>query len=253
MNDTHGGESQSRDHVARARPRAGYRYYDLVVGAFVAVLLCSNLIGPGKTVALHIPSLGLRIPFGIGNLFFPVAYIFGDLLTEVYGYARARRAIWSGFGGMAFAAMMSFVVIHWPPDATESNRILQPALEIVFGNTWRITIASVLAYWCGDFVNSYVLAKMKIWTAGRMLWTRTIGSTIAGQLVDSIIFYPLAWLGIWDTSTVLAIVLTNWVFKVSVEVVCTPATYLIVNTFKRLEQEDYYDFGTDFTPFSLKD
>ena len=226
-----------------------YRYYDLILGAFVAVLLCSNLIGPGKTVP--IPFFP-QYAFGAGNLFFPISYIFGDVLTEVYGYARARRAIWAGFGAMIFAALMSTVIIHLPTFAEEPfNRILQPSLEAVFGNTWRITFGSILAFWIGDFVNSYVLAKMKIFTAGRLLWTRTIGSTIAGQLVDSVVFYPMAFAGIWQSGTLGKAIVFNWAFKTSVEVVFTPLTYLIVGALKRAEAEDYFDVGTDFTPFSL--
>src|SRR5690606_22828100 len=145
----------------------------MMMAGFVTVLLCSNLIGPGKTCVI------LGITFGAGNLFFPISYIFGDVLTEVYGYARARKVIWAGFGAMVFATVMSFVVINMPPDPNEPfNEVLQPSLEIVFGNTWRIVLGSMLAFWAGDFVNSYVLARMKVLTEGRHLWTRTIGSTM---------------------------------------------------------------------------
>ena len=179
------------------RAARSYKFYDVLLSASVAVLLCSNLIGPGKTVVLHAPGIG-GISFGAGNIFFPISYIFGDVFTEVYGYARARKAIWVGFGTMTFAASMSAVVIHLPVDPNEPfNRVLQPAIEVVFGNTWRITVASLAAYWAGDFVNSFVLAEMKLMTGGRYLWTRTIGSTVAGQLVDSAIFYPLSFFGIW--------------------------------------------------------
>jgi uncharacterized integral membrane protein (TIGR00697 family) len=231
-----------------------YRYYDLVVGAFVAVLLCSNLIGPGKTVAFTLPLLGTTVRFGAGNLFFPVSYIFDDVLTEVYGYARARRAIWAGFAGMMFATLMATIVIGLPPDPTSSyNRLLQPALEVVFGNTWRIALASLVAFWVGDFVNSYVLAKMKILTRGRHLWTRTIGSTVLGELCDSLIFYPLAFAGLWSTDTLVAAVAFNWAFKVALEAALTPLTYWVVGFFKKAEREDFYDVGTSFTPFSLKE
>ena len=234
-----------------AHPR-GYRYYDLLLGAFVAVLLCSNLIGPAKAASVTLG--GHRITFGAGNIFFPIAYIFGDVLTEVYGYARARRAIWGGFGAMAFATAMAWVVIHLTPAPDEpNNRTLQGAIELVFGNTWRIASASLVAYWCGDFVNSFVLAKMKLLTGGRFLWTRTVGSTVAGQFVDSILFYPAAFAGIWTGQTLVRVVVFNWLFKVTVEVVLTPLTYFIVNRLKRAEHEDYYDRDTDFTPFTLKD
>lgn len=225
-----------------------YRYYDLVMAGFVTVLLCSNLIGPGKVC------LVAGITFGAGNIFFPISYIFGDILTEVYGYARARKVIWAGFGAMIFATLMSSVVIHLPPNPDEEfNKTIQPALEVVFGNTWRIVAGSILAFWVGDFLNAYTLAKMKIWTKGRFLWTRTIGSTMVGQFADSIIFYPLAFYGIWETGTMVKVVMFNFLFKVSVEVLWTPLTYLIVNLLKRAENEDYYDTETNFTPFSLED
>jgi hypothetical protein len=231
-------------------PRA-FRLYDLFVGGFVTVLLCSNLIGPGKVVGLPIGDATLT--FGAGNIFFPISYIFGDVLTEVYGYARARRAIWVGFGAMLFATLMSAVVLNLPPDPSAGyNRTLQPALEVVFGSLGRITAGSLVAFWLGDFVNSYVLARLKVLTRGRHLWTRTIGSTAAGQLVDSVVFYPIAFAGIWGTETLVMAVLFNWIFKVSVEVVFTPLTYWIVAWVKRAEREDHYDVGTNFTPFSLQ-
>jgi queuosine precursor transporter len=237
-------------NAAQTNARA-YRYYDLVLGGFVAVLLCSNLIGAGKTVLLALP-FGLSLSFGAGNLFFPISYIFGDVLTEVYGYARARRAIWCGSGALLFATLMSNVILAMPPDPSEPyNLSLQPALDVVFGSTWRIVAASILAFWVGDFVNSYVLAKMKIRTSGRLLWARTIGSTVAGQLVDSVVFYPIAFYGIWKTSTLIEIIIFNWALKVLVEVVCTPLTYAVVNGLKRAEGEDHFDVGTNFTPFSL--
>jgi len=236
------------DALPQARSRARpYRYYDLIMAGFVTVLLCSNLIGPGKVCRFA------GVTFGAGNLFFPISYIFGDILTEVYGYARARRVIWAGFGAMLFATIMGLFVVHVPVDPGEPfNTRIQPALELVFGNTWRIVLGSIAAFWAGDFINSYVLAKMKLLTRGRFLWTRTIGSTIVGQGVDSLLFYPIAFLGIWTTSKMLQIVLFNWIFKVTVEVVFTPVTYAITNFLKRHEQEDYYDRGTDFTPFSLQ-
>jgi uncharacterized integral membrane protein (TIGR00697 family) len=229
-----------------------YRYYDLVVGGFVTVLLCSNLIGAGKTVHLALP-FGSSFSFGAGNLFFPVSYIFGDVLTEVYGYARARRAIWCGFGALLFASLMSYFIVSLPADPEEPfNRVLQPALEVVFGGTWRIALGSVLAFWLGDFVNSYILARMKVVTGGRFLWARTIGSTVAGQLVDSVVFYPVAFAGIWTAETLWKIVIFNWALKVTVEVVFTPMTYAVVNALKRAEHEDYFDVDTKFTPFSLE-
>lgn len=241
-------------HVQNVRH---YRYYDLVMAAFVTVLLCSNLIGPGKVCRFELGRWlgGERgVTFGAGNLFFPIAYIFGDVLTEVYGYARARKVIWAGFAALAFAAVMGLAVVHLPADPGEPfNATIQPALAVVFGSTWRIVLASMLGYWAGDFANSYVLAKMKVLTRGRWLWTRTIGSTLVGQAVDSLLFYPVAFLGIWTTAKMFQVVAFNCVFKVGVEAVLTPLTYAIVNWLKRVENEDYYDRHTNFTPFSLKD
>jgi uncharacterized integral membrane protein (TIGR00697 family) len=247
--------------VARERPAPApavrgrhYRYYDLLLGGFVTVLLCSNLIGPGKSCMVLVPLLGIPLVFGAGNLFFPISYIFGDVLTEVYGYARTRKVIWAGFGAMVFATVMSQVVIRMPPNPGEPfNAVIQPALEVCFGNTWRIVAGSILAFWAGDFVNSFVLAKMKVLTKGRFLWTRTIGSTVVGQAVDSVIFYPIAFWGTWTTLTMVQVVTFNWVFKIVVEALMTPVTYVVVNALKRAEREDFYDVDTDFTPFSLED
>ena len=230
-----------------------YRYYDFLVAGMVGVLLCSNLIGPGKVATLDLPLIGV-VAFGAGNLFFPIGYIFGDILTEVYGYARARRAIWAGFAMLLFASLMAWVVVNIPAEPSEPyNQTLQPALETVFGTTFRIVCASILGYWVGDFVNSFVMAKMKIWTNGKHLWMRTIGSTIAGQGADSLIFYPVAFWGIWSSETMVAVVAFNFVFKVMVEVLFTPITYLVVNALKRAENVDTYDDDTHFTPFSLRD
>lgn len=230
-----------------------YRYYDFLMAGFVAVLLCSNLIGPAKVCAFDLPFLSTALVFGAGNIFFPISYIFGDVLTEVYGYAKARRVIWAGFGAMIFASLMSAIVVGLPASQTESfNTVLQPALETVFGGTWRIVCASILAFWIGDFVNSYVMARMKVLTAGRWLWTRTIGSTVVGQAVDSLVFYPFAFFGIWETETLFRVLMFNWAFKIGVEVLMTPLTYAVVNRLKRAEGEDFFDRETNFTPFSLK-
>ena len=233
--------------------RRGFRYYDLMVGGMVAVLLCSNLIGPAKTSTITLPLIG-ALTFGAGNLFFPISYIFDDVLTEVYGYSRARRATWAGFGALIFATLMSQAIIHMPVAPNEPfNAQLQPALETVFGATWRIALASLVGFWAGDFVNAYVMAKMKVWTAGRHLWTRTIGSTIVGEGVDSLTFYPIAFMGIWEGQTIAKVIAFNWIMKVTVEVVLTPVTYAVVGFLKRREHADTYDTNTDFNPFSLKD
>jgi uncharacterized integral membrane protein (TIGR00697 family) len=224
------------------RPR-NYRYYDLVLGAFVTVLLCANLIGPAK-----IATFG-GVTFGAGVLFFPISYLFGDILTEVYGYARARRVVWTGFAAMTFAAFMAWVVVGLPPAPGWPH---QSAYETVFGSTWRIMLASLTAFWAGEFCNSYVLARMKVWSEGRRLWTRTIGSTIVGEGVDSLIFYHVAFLGIWTQDVLVTVMFTNYVLKVLWEVAATPFTYRIVGWLKRVENEDYYDRGTDFNPFTLR-
>jgi len=238
---------------AAATSIRGFRYYDLLVGGMVAVLLCSNLIGPAKVCTFTLPLLG-ALSFGAGNLFFPISYIFGDVLTEVYGYARARRAIWAGFGGLLFASFMTWVILRMPPSPSEPyNASLQPALEVVFGGTWRIVAASMVAYWLGDFANSFVMAKMKLLTQGRWLWTRTIGSTVIGQGIDSVTFYPIAFAGIWEGQTILKVIAFNWTMKVLVEVVFTPVTYAVVGFLKRREGVDVYDSMTHFTPFSLRD
>jgi uncharacterized integral membrane protein (TIGR00697 family) len=243
-----------------SQPAAGvrhYRYYDFLMAAFVTVLLCANLIAPAKVGYVEfpftLPLLGDNLSFGAGNLFFPLGYIFGDVLTEVYGYARARKVIWAGFGAMVFASLMAWVIVHMPPSPDEPfNSLVQPAAETLFGNTWRIVVGSIVAFWVGDFVNSYVMAKMKVLTQGRWLWTRTIGSTAFGQAADSMLFYPIAFAGIWSFDTLLAVIVFNFGFKLLVEVVMTPVTYAVVAALKRAEQTDHYDHDTDFTPFSLK-
>lgn len=220
-----------------------FRYYDFVMAAFVAILLLSNLIGAAKLAVVE------GYVFGAGILFFPLGYVLGDVLTEVYGYARARRVIWAGFVGLIFMAFMSWVVVSLPPADGWTG---QAAYESVFGQVWRIVLASITAFWAGEFVNSYVMAKMKLLTQGKHLWTRTIGSTIVGQGVDSIIFYPLAFWGVWSSTQVFTVMLTNWLLKVGWETVLTPVTYVIVGWLKRSEGVDLYDEGTDFSPFKTK-
>jgi uncharacterized integral membrane protein (TIGR00697 family) len=231
------------------QPRT-YKYYDLILGAFVAVLLCSNLIGVQKVSYVNLPFIGEYI-YGAGVLFFPISYLFGDILTEVYGYKRSRRVIWAGFAALIFASLMSLIVTSLPAARTMSAE-QQSAVNMVFGQTWRITLASLLAFWSGEFTNSFVLAKLKLLTAGKWLWTRTIGSTIAGEAVDSLIFYPLAFLGTWSNEQVISVMIGNYFLKVLWETVVTPFTYFIVNFLKRAEHEDYFDRNTNFNPFSLK-
>ncbi|WP_138517978.1 queuosine precursor transporter [Limnobacter alexandrii] len=226
-----------------------YKYYEFVLVAFVAVLLCSNLIGPAKIAELNLPLFG-TVTFAAGVLFFPISYIFSDILTEVYGYGRDRRAVWAGFGALAFASFMAFTVVNLPPAPFWADK--QLAIESVFGNTWRIVLASLIAFWSGSFINSFVLAKMKIWTQGKWLWTRTIGSTVVGEFIDSSLFYTIAFWGIMTTDQIITVALTQYVLKTSWEILATPLTYWIVARLKRAENEDYYDTNTNFTPFSLK-
>ena len=226
-----------------------YKYFDLIMAAFVAVLLCSNIIGVQKVSYIHLPFIGEYI-YGAGVLFFPISYLFGDILTEVYGYKRSRRVIWAGFGALIFASLMSYIITSLPPARTMSPE-QQSAVIMIFGQTWRIVLASLLAFWTGEFANSFVLAKMKVITNGKWLWMRTIGSTVVGEAVDSIIFYPLAFLGTWSNEQVISVMIGNYFIKVLWETVATPFTYGIVNFLKRAEHEDYFDRNTDFNPFTL--
>ena len=227
-----------------------YKYYDFIMAAFAVVLVCSNLIGPGKITQINAPIVG-TLTFGAGIMFFPISFIFGDILTEVYGYAASRRVIWAGFVGLAFASLMAWVIVSLPP-APEWHD--QAAYQSVFGSTGRIALASLLAFVVGEFVNSFVLAKMKILTQGRWLWSRTIGSTIFGEAVDSILFFPLAFYGSGEFPDAMLpkIIVAQFSAKVLVEVAFTPFMYKIVAFLKRAENEDYYDTKTDFSPFTLK-
>jgi len=227
-----------------------FRYFDLVMAAFVTILLLSNVLGAGKRAVIDLPFVG-PWPFGAGILFFPLSYVIGDILTEVYGYARARRCIWVGTAALMFMAFMSWVVVALPPDEGWTG---QGAYEAVFGQVPRIVFASIVAFWAGEFVNSFVLAKMKVLTSGRHLWSRTIGSTVVGQAVDSLLFYPLAFWGAegWTTESVVKVLLTQWALKVAWEALLTPLTYVVVNTLKWREGVDLFDVHTDFTPFRAR-
>ena len=241
--------------LTAAKTPHNFRYFDLVMAAFVTILLLSNIIGAAKLSAIPLPGWpdgwwpapeGMFI-FGAGILFFPLSYVIGDVLTEVYGYARARRVIWVGFAAMVFMAFMSWAVVAMP--AADSWKG-QSAYEQVFGLVPRIVLASIIAFWAGEFVNSFVMARMKIWTQGKALWSRTIGSTFVGQGVDSMLFYPIAFLGIWDTRDVLLVMVTNWALKVAWEALLTPVTYVAVGWLKAREQVDIFDFDTEFSPFA---
>lgn len=235
---------------AEATEGHALRFYDVVMAAFVAILLLSNVLGAGKVAVIDLPGIGLW-PFGAGILFFPVSYVIGDVLTEVYGYARARRVIWVGTAATLFMAFMSWVVVALPPAPDWTN---QAAYETIFGQVPRIVFASLCAFWAGEFVNAYVLARMKIATGGRHLWMRTIGSTVAGQGIDSLIFYPLAFWGAqgWTGALVVKVLFTQWALKVAWEALLTPVTYAVVGGLKRAEGLDVYDRGTDFTPFRAR-
>lgn len=249
-----------------AHQTRSYKYLDFVMAAFVTVLLCSNLIGASKICTFA------GFTFGAGIFFFPLSYIFGDILTEVYGYAKSRRVVWAGFAAMIFASLMSWVIIKMPPADFYKN---QAALEAIFGGTPRIVLASLAAFFCGEFSNSFVLAKMKILSSGKFLWMRTIGSTMVGEGVDSLIFYPLAFWDVplkllqsvvnavgfdwqadlslaWSWDAVQTVMIANYLLKCAWEVVMTPFTYKIVAFLKKAEHEDYYDTKTNFTPFSLE-
>ena len=218
--------------------------------AMVVVLLLSNVIGAEKRSFVTLPGIGAW-PFGAGILFFPVSYLIDDILTEVYGYARARRAIWAGFAALLFMAVMEWTVVHLPVAPGWTG---QEAYERVFGSGWRIIIASMSAFFVGDFVESAVMAKMKIWTAGKRLWLRFWGSTVFGEGIDSLIFYPLAFYGMadWPVSALGEVMLSQFILKVSWEVLLTPVTYAVVGWLKRKEGMDVYDVGTNFTPFTTQ-
>ena len=240
------GDTQGLDGAASAAAR--FRYYDFVMAAFVAILLLSNVIGASKPSYIPLPD-GTQWSFGAGVLFFPVSYVIGDVLTEVYGYARARRVIWTGFAALLFMAFMAWVVVKLPPAEGWPG---QEAYEFVFGNSWRIVLASMVAFWAGEFANSFVLAKMKVWTAGKHLWMRTIGSTFVGQGLDSLIFYPLAFWGLagWPPELLWQVVLSQWLIKTAWEAILTPVTYLVVGFLKRREGLEVFDTDTDFSPFA---
>lgn len=218
-------------------PGRSYRFYDAIMVSFVTVLICSEFMAAGKVATIG------GFNFGAGVLFFPLSYLFGDILTEVYGYRQSRKVIWAGFFSLFFCTAMTHIIVLMPPSSVWPH---QAAWETVFSNSWRIVAASLIAFLVGEWANSVVLAKMKIWTSGRYLWTRTIGSTVVGEAVDSAIFYPLAFLGIWATELVIQVMIMNYLLKVAVEVVMTPFTYKVVAFLKKSENEDYYDTDTRF-------
>jgi hypothetical protein len=218
-----------------------YRYLDLITAAFVTVLIVSNI------ASTKILTLG-PFTFDGGTIIFPLSYIFGDILTEVYGYKRSRRVIWTGFACLALVALTLAITDALPP-ATDWT--LQDSFHAILGQTPRIVVASLIAYWAGEFSNSYILAKVKLWTRGRFLWTRTIGSTLVGEGVDTVTFILVAFAGALPNSLLWAVFVSNYVFKVGIEVLFTPLTYQIVAWLKRAENEDFYDWNTNFNPLAL--
>lgn len=222
-----------------------YRYLDIITVSFVVVLLLSNIVAVKPVRLFNF----LHMDLDGGTLLFPISYIFGDVLVEVYGYARSRRVIWMGFGFNLLAALLFWVIVLLPPSPEWH---MQDAFAMILGQTPRIVAGSLIAFWCGEFANSYVMAKMKILTGGQFLWTRTIGSTVIGQAVDTILFQTIAFAGVWDTKLLLRVILWNYTAKVLYEAMATPITYAVVGFLKRAEQEDYYDYDTNFNPFVLK-
>lgn len=233
-----------------AQPRT-FKYYDLIMAAFVTVLLCSNLIGAAKQAQLTLPFFG-PVTYGADLFFFPISYIFGDVLTEVYGYGRDRRVVWAGFGALAFAAFMAFVIVNLPPARNAFMDGYQQHVEAMFGNTWRVVAASMIAFAAGSFANSFVMAKMKVATNGRYLWARIVGSTAVGQLLDTGLFLTIAFWGIWPQEQLLAVFVAQYCFKLTWEAVLYPVTARFVAFLKKAEGLDYYDRDTNFNPFTLK-
>ncbi|MGE5528515.1 MAG: queuosine precursor transporter [Patescibacteria group bacterium] len=238
--------------------KRAYKYFDLIVGLFVAVLVISN-IASVKIVLIRIP-LGLLRPilplpptaaltFDGGTLLFPISYIFGDILTEVYGFAHSRRAIWTGFAGLALLSLTLWIVGILPAAPGWTG---QEAYKATLMFAPRVAGASMLAYFAGGFANSTILSRLKIATRGRWLWTRTIGSTLVGELVDSVVFVAAAFAGAMSSSLLFSIMLSNYVFKTAYEIAATPATYAVTGWLKRAEQEDKYDYGEKYNPFRLE-
>lgn len=245
--------------MARPQERKQFHYYDLIMATFVTVLLLSNLLSSAKII-----DFGLSIPFGplgslsflfdAGTLVFPISYIFGDVLTEVYGYKRSRRVIWMGFAANALMALFIYIAKILPGENQWEGYAGQNAYNSILGGISDLVIASLVAYFAGEFLNSYVLAKLKVQTQGQWLPLRTIASTLIGQAADTTIFFLVATvvLGFFPSSLLVSLIVSNYIFKVAIEVLFTPVTIQVVNTLKAVEHEDYYDRDTNFNPFSLQ-
>lgn len=231
-----------------------YRFLDLIMAVFVTVLVVSNIASSAKIVDWGFSIFGVRMAFDAGTLLFPVSYIFGDILTEVYGYKNSRRVIWAGFACLALSALIFWIVSILPGESQWQQYAGNAAYLAILGgmSSGGIVLASLAGYWSGEFTNSFVLAKMKIMTRGRWLWTRTIGSTIVGEMVDTVVFIGIASLfHVFPWTLFLTLVLTNYLFKVGVEALMTPVTYAAVGRLKKTENEDYYDRDTNFNPFHM--
>lgn len=225
-----------------------YKYFELILGFFVAILIISNIVSV-KAVQITIPWTRVHFSFDGGTLLFPVSYIFADVLTEVYGYERSRRVIWAGFFSLTLMAVVVWLVGIIPPDPLWD---LQPAYQSLLMTAPRIAIASIIAYFVGEFTNSYILSKMKIITKGKHLWTRTITSTVVGQLIDSFLFVYIAFWGVWEHSLLMMVLISNYIFKTCYEILATPLTYLVVKWLKKKEEEDHFDYEANYNPFLLK-
>ncbi|MFN7036677.1 MAG: queuosine precursor transporter [Bellilinea sp.] len=232
-----------------------YHFFDWVMALFVTVLIISNIASSAKIIDWGVSIFGLPLAFDGGTILFPISYIFGDVLTEVYGFRRARRVIWTGFAMLALTAFVLWLVRIMPGEATWQEYAGQTAYEAILGgiSSGGIVLASLVAYLAGSFGNSIVLARLKVLTRGRFLWMRTIGSTLVGQGVDTLIFIFVATLaGVFPWELFATLTLTNYIFKVGIETIMTPITYQIVNALKRAENEDYFDTHTRFTPFAVQ-
>lgn len=229
-----------------------YRYYDLIMALFVTVLLISNLLSSAKIIDLNFSILGLDFLFDAGTLVFPISYIFGDVLTEVYGYQRSRRVIWVGFGATLMMGFFVWLASILPGESGWEGYAGQSAYESILGGIHGLIVASMVAYFAGEFTNSFTLAKLKVMTEGRWLPLRTIGSTLVGQGVDTTIFFVVATLlGVFEPAILLSLIVSNYIFKVGIEVIMTPLTIATVGVLKQAEHEDYYDRETDFNPFHM--
>jgi queuosine precursor transporter len=241
--------------MMQAKGERHYKYLDLIMAVFVTVLVVSNIASSAKIVDWGFGILGVRMAFDAGTLLFPVSYIFGDILTEVYGYKNSRRVIWAGFACLALSALIFWIISLLPGESQWQQYAGDAAYRAILGgmSSGGIVLASLAGYWSGEFTNSFVLAKMKILTRGRWLWTRTIGSTVVGELVDTLVFVAIAsFFHVFPWSLFLTLTVTNYLFKVGIEALMTPATYAAVSKLKKSENEDYFDRETDFNPFRVQ-